>query len=58
VETSEVKTQIDMREIIELAADKSIHRLIERMGRAGILSLISAEPSDKDRYDNQLRGMI
>jgi predicted HTH transcriptional regulator len=60
VETSEVTTQIDMREIIELAADKSIHRLIEseRTGRAGILSLIGTEPSGEDRFNNQLEEMI
>jgi len=54
-EVTEVPTQTEMREIIELAADKSIRRLIERNGRAGILSLIiSAEFSDKDKFDKQL----
>jgi predicted HTH transcriptional regulator len=58
VETTEVRTQTEMREIIEQAVDKSLHKFIDRMGRAGILSLISAEPSSDDRFDEQLREMI
>jgi len=58
VETAEVQTQTEMREIIEQAVDKSLIRFIDRMGRAGILSLISAEPSSEDKFDEQLEEMI
>ena len=56
-ETTEFSAQAVMREIIELAADKSIRRLIERMGRAGILRLISPELSDEERFRKQEEEM-
>jgi len=55
-ETVEVPSQTEMREIIELAIDKGIRRLIERMGRIGILRLIM-EPSDAEKFDQQLEEM-
>jgi len=54
VETSEVKSQTEMREIIELAVDKSLRKLIDRMERSGITGLIGPEPSDRKRFDDQL----
>jgi hypothetical protein len=42
-----------MREIIELAVDKGVRRLMERMSRTGILSLVM-EASDSKRFDEQL----
>lgn len=55
-ETVEVPTQTEMREIIELAVDKGVRRLIERMGRTGILALVT-EPLDAERFDQQIGEM-
>jgi len=52
-ETVEVPSQTEMREIIDLAVDKGVRRLIERMGYTGILNLV-AEPSDVEKFDQQL----
>ena len=54
IETSEVRTQIEMREIVEMATDKNLRSFIERMGRAGILELIKPELTDDQKYDNEL----
>jgi predicted HTH transcriptional regulator len=52
-ETIEVPSQTEMREIIELAVDKGVRRLMERMSRTGILNLVM-EASDSERFDEQL----
>jgi len=54
VETSEIRTQTDMRELIDLAVDKNLRRLVDRMERIGITKLISPEFSDEERFNNQL----
>ena len=54
VETSEVRTQTEMREIIELAVDKNLRKFVDRMGQIGITKLISPEFSDEERFNNQL----
>ena len=53
-ETAEISTQVEMREIVELAADKSLRRLIERMGRAGIKISFGEAPSDAEQFNEQL----
>ena len=53
-ETAEISTQVEMREIVELAADKSLRRLIERMGRAGIKITFEEVPSDAEQFNEQL----
>jgi hypothetical protein len=54
VETSEVRTQIEMREVVEMATDKNLRSFIARMGRAGILGLIETEATNEQKYKNQL----
>ncbi len=55
-ETAEVPTQAEMREIVDLAVDKGVRRLIERMGHTGILSLVT-EKSDAEKFDQQLEEL-
>jgi predicted HTH transcriptional regulator len=54
VETSEIRTQTGMREVIDLAVDKNLRRLVDRMERIGITKPISPEFSDEERFNNQL----
>ena len=44
-ETVEVGTQEDMRELVELAVEKSLRRLLSRVGKAGG-EIVAAEPVD------------
>ena len=48
VETSEVRTQFEMREIIEMAADKNLRKFVERMGRIGMIKLLNEGLSDDE----------
>jgi predicted HTH transcriptional regulator len=53
-ETTEVSTQTEMREIIDMAVVKSLQQFIRKMGQAGILDLIKPKYSDEQEYDEEL----
>jgi hypothetical protein len=52
-ETSEVASAVEMREVIELAAEKALRRYVEIAERAGVTldSERVSRPSDDDRYE-------
>jgi predicted HTH transcriptional regulator len=52
-ETIEVSTYADMRDLIELATDKSLRRFIARAQSAGISLSSQKEKSDVDFFDKQ-----
>ncbi|MDO8587499.1 MAG: ATP-binding protein [Armatimonadota bacterium] len=54
-ETCKVKSQTEMREILDMAVEKSVRRLVERLGRAGVR--MEAAESDAKLFEQQLGGM-
>ncbi|MEX0874590.1 MAG: ATP-binding protein [Actinomycetota bacterium] len=52
-ETSEIPTQTEMRELIELAVEKRLHEMLGSLQRAG-LSLERPGPTDDERFDEQI----
>lgn len=58
IETVEVPTQAEMRELLEIAVDKGVRKLMERFHRAGLLSsAISGQPDHRQEFHNQLGGL-
>ena len=55
-ETSEIPTQADMRDLLELAIDKGVVQFLDRAGRVGLIVPPTATPSatDQERFDQQL----
>jgi len=53
-ETSEIPTYIDMRDLIDLAVDKSIRKFIKRANNSGLLPTSPVSPTDEDLYAGQL----
>ena len=54
-ETSEVPTQSEMRELLDLAIEKGVRRFIARALAVGLEFPGGAAPSDQERFDQQLR---
>lgn len=55
-ETSEIPTQTEMRELIDLAVEKRLGEMLGTLRRAG-LGLERTSPSDRDRFDEQIGDM-
>jgi predicted HTH transcriptional regulator len=53
LETSEIATYADMRELIDLATEKNTRRFIQRAAKAGILQLGSPAATDEDLFAHQ-----
>lgn len=61
-ETAEVASSAEMREILDLAAEKRLRAYVETAERAGIL-LVTGEPAvgeetsvrDREQFESQLR---
>ena len=55
-ETSDIPTQADMRDLLELAIDKGVRRYLERAQRLGIIAMasISSQPQDVEMFNRQL----
>jgi predicted HTH transcriptional regulator len=53
VETSENPKHVEMRDLLELATDKSLRRFLERMHRAGLSPHAEARPDDERRFEQQ-----
>jgi predicted HTH transcriptional regulator len=57
-ETLEVPTQVDMRDLLELAIDKGIRRFVTR-ARAGGLDLLGRfPPTDADLFNKQIEDLL
>ena len=56
-ETCEVPTQAEMREIIEVATDKALRRLVQRLSFAGITLAEVAKLSDKAKFEREREGL-
>jgi predicted HTH transcriptional regulator len=53
IETSEIATYADMRELIDLATEKNTRRFIQRAAKAGILQLGVPAATDEDLFARQ-----
>jgi predicted HTH transcriptional regulator len=56
-ETCEIPTQAEMREIIDVATDKAVRRLVRRLSFAGISLEEAAGLSDKARFEREREGL-
>ena len=58
-ETSEIPSEEEMRELLELAIDKGVRRFVTRAQRAGLFQFPSTAPlpSDKDFFAKQIEEM-
>lgn len=52
-ETSEIPTQTDMRELLELATDKAVTKRLTEYRRMGLIPDIPLAVTDQDRFDEQ-----
>ena len=55
-ETSEIPTQEDMRDLLELATDKGVTRFLDRARRVGLIVFptVTPSPTDQELWDQQL----
>ena len=65
LETIEVSSHIEMREIIEMAVDKENRKFFARLYNLGLLHLVAlhlvaapSQPQDKELFDKQLEGLL
>ncbi len=55
-ETSDIPTQADMRDLLDLAIEKGVRQFLERAQRVGLLSspVLGSAPTDQEQFDEQL----
>ncbi len=55
-ETSEIPTQADMRDLLELATDKGVRQFLQRAQRLGLIGALPAGSVtvDQERFDDQM----
>lgn len=55
-ETTEIPTQADMRDLLDLAVEKGIRRFLAQAQRAGLMPqlLVTPAATDQERFDEQL----
>jgi predicted HTH transcriptional regulator len=59
-ETSEIPSEEEMRELLELAVDKGVIRFLERARRVGLLPAdqpVLPQPTDQERFNEQLEDL-
>ncbi len=56
-ETSEIPSQTEMRELLDLATDKGVHKFLTRLEATGLLPPGTVPPSARRRFDAQ-RGAL
>ena len=52
-ETTEIPTQADMRDLLELAAEKKLIERLAQMERIGLIILPSAGPQSTERFERE-----
>ena len=57
-ETSEVPTQEDMRELLDLAAEKRLRTFVAQAHASGLFPLASPQPSDTESFDRQAKDFL
>jgi hypothetical protein len=59
-ETSEVPSEEEMRELLELAIDKGVRKFLERAQKAGLFQPVqppATAPDDQTRFDDQIKDI-
>ena len=59
-ETSEVPSQTEMRELLDLAVKKGLRKFMSQALASGLISVVASpqQPTDAERYSVQLGGLI
>ena len=59
-ETSEIPTQADMRDLLDLAVEKRLRQELERARRVGLFSpaTLASPPNDQERFESQMGDFI
>lgn len=52
-ETTEIPSQAEMRDLLDLATDKALRRFVERVRRTGLAPFLPSPPDDEDLYNEQ-----
>lgn len=58
-ETSEIPSEEEMRELLELAIDKGVRKFVDRARRAGLLPSVQEAPqlADESLFKEQIKGL-
>ncbi len=59
-ETSEIPSEEEMRELLELAVDKGVEKFVARARKAGLFpggQAVPASPDDKERFKEQIEDL-
>ncbi len=56
-ETSEIPTQAEMRDLLNLATEKGVRRYIEQLQRLGIIHFGPLQPDDEELFNQQLEDL-
>ncbi len=56
-ESVEVRDEAEMREIIEMAVDKSLRRFYQRLTNMGISQQVKVQPADDELYDQEVSDL-
>ena len=57
-ETTEVASQEDMRDLLDIATEKRLRKFVRQAASAGLLLTSGSVPDDKDRFDDQVAGFL
>jgi predicted HTH transcriptional regulator len=57
-ESVEVRDEAEMREIIEMAVEKSVRKLFQRLANAGVSLGVPLQPTDNDFYNQEISDLL
>jgi len=57
-QTSKVMDYVDLKEIIDLAIDRGLRRLAERMSKGGFSIPITGKGLDEQQFDNEIKDLL
>lgn len=57
-ETVEIPSQVDMRDLLDLAIEKGLRKFLMQAHRAGLAGTDQVLPDDNSRFNNQLQGFM
>jgi predicted HTH transcriptional regulator len=56
IETSEIPTQTEMRELLDLAVEKGVRRFVQQAHRAGVPVSGATQETDAQKFEDQLKS--
>jgi predicted HTH transcriptional regulator len=57
-ETTEIPTQADMRDLLELATEKKLRKFLSQAMDSGMIQQARTQPSDTDKFQEQINSFI